>query len=161
VGLAGVAALLTSRLAALRRLALPAVTLVALGLQGSAGLPLHPYELAYYNPLVGGPALAPKVLLVGWGEGIDQAVRALNARPDADGLVVASWYATDYSPSFRGNMIRLTDYTQSKSADVDYYIYYVNQVQRNTIAHPVKRCREAGPAATVRLNGIEYAWVCR
>src|SRR4029079_1117245 len=33
--------------------------------------PTTPYPLAYFNPLVGGSALASRTILVGWGEGMD------------------------------------------------------------------------------------------
>src|SRR5262249_39312498 len=42
----------------------------------------HPYELAYFNPLLGGGATAQRVMLVGWGEGMEQIGAWLRARPD-------------------------------------------------------------------------------
>ncbi|MEP7190137.1 MAG: glycosyltransferase family 39 protein, partial [Roseiflexaceae bacterium] len=42
----------------------------------------HPYYLSYYNPLLGGGAAAQQALLIGWGEGMDQAGAYLSSRPD-------------------------------------------------------------------------------
>jgi 4-amino-4-deoxy-L-arabinose transferase-like glycosyltransferase len=50
----------------------------------------YPYYLDYYNPLLGGAKNAPEVMMIGWGEGLDQAGRILNTLP-GKGRVV-SWY---------------------------------------------------------------------
>ncbi|UCC76048.1 MAG: phospholipid carrier-dependent glycosyltransferase, partial [Anaerolineales bacterium] len=50
----------------------------------------HPYYLAYYNPLVGGSSLAPQVMPLGWGEGLDLAADYLNRKPNAEQLSVAT-----------------------------------------------------------------------
>ncbi len=42
----------------------------------------HPYYLSYYNPLLGGGAVAQRTLLIGWGEGMDQAGAWLREQPD-------------------------------------------------------------------------------
>ncbi len=46
----------------------------------------YPYYFSYYNPLLGGSRKAPEVMQIGWGEGIDQAARYLNAKPNAKQL---------------------------------------------------------------------------
>ena len=43
--------------------------------------PARPYYLPYYNPLVGGTKVAPRVLLYGWGEALDRAAAYLNTSP--------------------------------------------------------------------------------
>ena len=48
-----------------------------------------PYALAYYNPLVGGGPAASRVLLVGWGEGLDQVAAYLNAQPSSERQLIA------------------------------------------------------------------------
>ncbi len=56
--------------------------LSAIGIAGLAGIIVlqalsagstYPYYFSYYNPLAGGPAKAPQVMMIGWGEGLDQA----------------------------------------------------------------------------------------
>ncbi|TEU18743.1 MAG: phospholipid carrier-dependent glycosyltransferase, partial [Anaerolineales bacterium] len=54
------------------------VSVVALVLQAGFALPHYPYFLTYYNPALGGGWLAPRVMLVGWGEGLEQAAHYLN-----------------------------------------------------------------------------------
>jgi hypothetical protein len=51
----------------------------------------HPYEIAYYNPLLGGGATAEHVILVGWGEGMEQVGAWLRGRPDLERGPVLSW----------------------------------------------------------------------
>jgi hypothetical protein len=53
-----------------------------------------PYYMNYYDPLLGGDRAAPGVMMIGRGEGLDQAARFLNSLPDARKLCVYSWYAT-------------------------------------------------------------------
>ena len=43
----------------------------------------HPYYFTYYNPLVGGSRVAPHVLFVGWGEGLDAVAAWLKQQPEA------------------------------------------------------------------------------
>ena len=50
-----------------------------------------PYALAYYNPRRGGPA-ASRVLLVGWGEGLDQVAAYLNAQPSSERQLIAIYF---------------------------------------------------------------------
>ena len=47
-------------------LAAAAVVIMA---QALFALPTFPYYLTYYNPLLGGAARAPEVMMIGWGEG--------------------------------------------------------------------------------------------
>ena len=53
--------------------------LLALALAGQAGwlVMSYPYPIAAYNPLLGGTAVARQAIMVGWGEGIDQAAASL------------------------------------------------------------------------------------
>ncbi|MBM3190690.1 MAG: hypothetical protein FJZ90_18475, partial [Chloroflexi bacterium] len=65
----------------------PAATLgvsaLALVLAQVMVLPHAPYYLTYYSSLLGGADAAVQTILVGWGEGLDEAARYLNALPDA------------------------------------------------------------------------------
>ena len=53
----------------------------------------YPYPLAFYNPLLGGGPAAQRTVMIGNGEGLDQAARWLADQPDAANLRVAahSW----------------------------------------------------------------------
>lgn len=126
-----------------------------------------PYYLTFYNPLVGGPWTAPHVLLVGWGEGLDQAGRYLNAKPDAERLSVASFYRREFSPYFRGEVRKLSnerpdDFDLLSWHAADYVVAYISQVQREQPDEPTARyLRSLTPEYVVRLKGIAYAWICR
>jgi len=53
-------------------------------IQALSALQTFPYFFSYYNPLAGGSSRAPQVMMIGWGEGMDQAARYLNQKPDAE-----------------------------------------------------------------------------
>ncbi|GAB4450599.1 MAG: hypothetical protein Fur0044_46120 [Anaerolineae bacterium] len=114
----------------------------------------HPYYFTYNNPLLLGWLWAPRTLLVGWGEGLDEAGRYLNQQPPG---VVAAWYEWLFPLYYHGQV-------QPTSVDnlltANHSVFYINQVQRN-LPNPnvVAYFRRRQPEYTVRLSGIEYAWV--
>ncbi len=120
-------------------------------------LPYHPYYLAYYNPLLGGPWLAPRLTKVGWGEGMEQAAAYLNQQPHADRLVVATSYAQTFLPYFAGGAVK-----HHQGEPSDYVLNYVRQIQ-NGYPYPeywqYYRARE--PAYHLQLAGIDYLWLYR
>jgi 4-amino-4-deoxy-L-arabinose transferase-like glycosyltransferase len=115
----------------------------------------HPYYFTYYNPLLLGWLWAPQTLLVGWGEGLDGAARYLNQKPAS---TVSAWYNWIFPVLYHGQV-------QSPSVrnliTADHAVLYLNQVQRDLpnphLIHYFRTRRK--PEYTVRLNGIEYAWV--
>ena len=116
--------------------------------------PTRPYYISYYNPVLGGGKAASQVLLVGWGEGLDQAAAYLNARPDAANLLVgtSTWFS--FQPFFRGRALRLGELPSL--AEPDYYLIYSNAAQRglpSEIAQYLSRCH---PERVIAHNGIEY-----
>src|SRR5262249_52854875 len=58
----------------------------------------HPYELAYYNQLLGGGPVAARLIPVGWGEGLEQAGAYIEAQPDGAERPVATWYRPALKP---------------------------------------------------------------
>lgn len=88
-----------------------------------------PYYLTYYNPLLGGVRSAAGRIPVGWGEGLEQAATYLNNLPEAETLVVSSWYSDIFNPYFVGQRASFSDDGRSQLA-ADYVVFYVNQVQR-------------------------------
>jgi len=116
-----------------------------------------PTYLSYYNPLLIGWRWAPKAILVGWGEGLGDAARFLNQRPDAERASVAVWYDWTFAPFYVGQTLPLST---ENVMTADHSVFYINQVQRdipdpNLITYFGRR----RPEHVVRLNGIEYAWV--
>lgn len=133
--------------------------------QAAFVLPHYPYYFTYYNPLMGGGPAAVRTMIVGWGEGLDQAARWLNTQPDAEDLDVVSWYSTTFEPFFHGHAIYKIEEekisrTSKPGLAADYVVLYVNQVQRE-LPSPgaLQFLRAVSPAYTVTLRGIDYAWI--
>jgi hypothetical protein len=116
----------------------------------------HPYYFTYYNPLLLGWRWAPKTLLVGWGEGLDQAARYLNDRSQT---TVSAWYEWLFPVFYKGETEAVVP--QENLITADFAVLYINQVQRDipspNIIHYFRTRRR--PEHTVRLNGIDYAWI--
>ena len=116
----------------------------------------YPYFFDYLNPLVGGARFAPKLINIGWGEGLDQAAAFLNQQPDARNKTVAAWYSGQLSPFFEGRTI---DLSQEEPALVsDYTVFYINQIQRGFPSRELlDYFADREPIHTVWMGGIEYA----
>ena len=141
------------------------VVLAILFMQGLASLPQHPYYLSAYNALVGGPWLAQQVLLVGWGEGLEQAAYYLNEQPDVQDTDVSLFYYRDFITFFGGTTQKLEDDNPDNPVPwqgADHVVFYVNQVQRQipdeaTVAY----FQSLSPEYTFERNGIPYVQVYR
>jgi hypothetical protein len=103
--------------------------MVLVGLQLLFALPVAPYYLTYYNPLLGGVPRAATTIPVGWGEGLEQAAYYLNRLPEAESLAVSSWYSDIFNPYFVGQRQSFSDDGRAQLA-ADYVVFYVNQIQR-------------------------------
>jgi 4-amino-4-deoxy-L-arabinose transferase-like glycosyltransferase len=148
VGIAALARLLDGRLA---------VVVVALALlgQGAWLVSTYPYPIAAYNPLTGGTAVARQTIMVGWGEGLEQTAAFLNGLPGASQLTVSTQYHHVLRLPFHGRTVRVPN-----PRAVDYYVVYVNMIQRNTVPIPVRPALDAGrPVFTATVNGVPFAWV--
>ncbi len=132
-------------------------------LQAGFSVPHYPYYLTAYNPLVGGGWLAPRVILVGWGEGLDGAARYLNDNDKAAALQVSSWYHRELMPFFVGEADRLdrkSDRNLMPWHMADYVVFYLNQVQRgNPDPALVQYISSLEPEQVIRLKGVDYAWI--
>jgi len=121
-------------------------------LQAALIVPVAPYYLSYFNPVVlGGPAHAPEYLLVGWGEGQDLAAAYLNTKSGARYLKVYVQYS-GFSQYFQGQITK-------DPAAADYIVFYSCAVQRHYDEGLWNRYREKTPEKVVVLNGIEYCWI--
>ena len=133
-------------------------------MQAASALSTYPYYLSYYNPLIGGSRVAPQVMQVGWGEGLDQAARYLNQKPGAAKLKVISWYATGpFSYIFEG-FDRSLWYTSNLDAEQwekfitsDYAVIYISQWQRGLPKPVLDYVAQLTPEHTVWIDGLEYA----
>jgi|GEM_PF-1145708 len=128
----------------------------------------RPYFLDGYNPLVGGSRAGEFALLLGWGEGLDQAAAYLNAQPSPETLQLATRYRSVVGPQFKGTAYGMDDIDP---AVTDYFVFYRNQLQR--ILDPELISRYFGPEArpdhaptpvvapelTMKVGDLTYGWV--
>lgn len=151
----------------------PVIWLSIIGIAGLVGLvaiqalsaaQTFPYYFTYYNPLAGGAARAPQVMMIGWGEGLDQAAQYLNDKPGADKLKVVSWYADGpFSFLFHGETIRkdLPALPQDLPP-ADYLVIYAHQWQRQLPSREFLDYYAAQePEKVVKIDGLEYARIYR
>jgi hypothetical protein len=100
-------------------------------------------------------------MMLGWGEGLDEAAGYLNSLPEAGKLRVAVWYGDIFTYFFRGITAGMDENTSlAELQDADYAVVYVQQVQRQVPSPEVLRYF-AGltPEYTVRIDGVDYVWV--
>jgi hypothetical protein len=121
----------------------------------------YPYYLSYYNPLMGGSSKAPQVMMIGWGEGLDQAASYLNEKPNAGSLRVNSWYEGPVTYLFNGKTLQKDFESDPRLLDpADYYVLYIHQWQRGLPSQAFLDFFAAiEPEYAVWIDGIEYARV--
>jgi hypothetical protein len=141
-----------------------ALLAAAMLLQTYSAQQVHPYYFNYYNPLLGGPARAPQVMMIGWGEGLDQAARYLNDLPEASDLKAASWYADGpFSYIFSGetSLKDLPIFPQDLPK-VDYLVLYTHQWQRQLPSREfLAYFDNLTPERIVTIGDLEYARIYR
>lgn len=118
---------------------------------------VYPYALSYYNPLLGGGAVAQRSVMIGNGEGLDQAAAWLNTQPDAAQLRVAahSWDILAGLVVVDGEPLR-----DGVPDDADYIVTYGRRIQMHRWGPSLERYLAANPPAyVVRINGIEYVQI--
>jgi hypothetical protein len=124
-----------------------------------------PYYLHYYNPLLGGTAGAQRGMMVGWGEGLDQAAAYLNSEPAAaeEQVLTGVWDGT-FSYFYAGKVERSwfgsgTDTLEAWRAS-DYCVIYVNQWQRGRLpAELLTYLDSLTPLQVIRLQGVDYVYI--
>jgi 4-amino-4-deoxy-L-arabinose transferase-like glycosyltransferase len=152
------AAVGTAELARRRRVAEQVLVLGAIVVvQVASLLAVWPYPLAYYNPLLGGGAVASRTILVGSGEGLDVVARALNRLPGAASSTAAVFYPDALAAQFTGRVVPLDAYDVA-----DFAVLYVSAEQRQLTAPPLAdSLADQQPEMEVLLNGVRYARVYR
>jgi hypothetical protein len=113
---------------------------------------------------MGGSQKAPEVMMIGWGEGLDQAARYLNKKPGASSLKVMAWYPDGvFSYIFDGETLGAEpewEDTEATFFGSDYVVTYVHQWQRDLPFHEMlDYLRTQKPEFVVTINGIEYAQI--
>ncbi len=113
-------------------------------------LPYAPYYFTYFNPLLGGPYTASRLVKIGWGEGLDQVGRFLQ-RELSDSRVGVT-YASTVAPFFKGDLSSVT------GDRLDYVALYSKQIQSGQPSPTfIRYFEQIEPIFSVDLNGIHYA----
>jgi hypothetical protein len=120
----------------------------------------HPYEISYYNPLLGGGATAPYIIPVGWGEGYEQAGAFISSQPDGCDRAVATWFIPVFRFFYQCNPWLVTLDDVFEPGKVQYAVLYIDQIQRNNKPEAIAMLQQSYiPLHIVRIHGIEYASV--
>jgi hypothetical protein len=133
-------------------------------LQGISAFSVYPYYLSYYNPLIGGAAAAERTMMIGWGEGLDQAAAYLNEQDYTPGEA-ASWYSVSANLLLSDSVDDIPIKLALSSAELDallakkYLVIYVHQWQRGTPQNLLDALQGIEPEHRVWIDGIEYARV--
>jgi hypothetical protein len=134
--------------------------------QISTVLAHRPYLLDYYNPLLGGTKTADKMLMVGWGEGLDQAAEFIMAQPGGDTATVRTSIHPTTMLYFFPETVKVAPLptgTGPKSVKAwtttDYAVTYVLEWKRNTFGGVVPYLSTFKPVYTATINGVEFARV--
>jgi hypothetical protein len=120
----------------------------------------YPYYSTYYNPLFGGARGATQVLIVSWGEGMEQVGAYLNQQPQAQELEVAVCGTPDLlSPFFVGHTYSCKEEEILRS---DYVVYYhrLLQLGKDEDTWPYFSGHYS-PDFRVTLDGLDYALLFR
>ena len=131
--------------------------------QAALALTVFPYFFSYYNPLLGGAQRAAKVMQIGWGEGLDQAARYINDKPNSDQLWVIAWYGNGPFSYFSKSKVRPLDVDHHWSTEdwdqynkSDYAVIYIHEWQRDIPSEVLDRLRNLIPEYSVWIDGLEY-----
>jgi len=125
----------------------------------------YPYYLSYYNPLMGGSKKAPETMMIGWGEGLNQAALYLKGMPDIKDKRVISWYSLAFnwyssSLGIEADPIPFAVLDEEtyyqELAGVDYAVVYANEWQRQLPRQLFDYLDERKPIQSIWINGLEY-----
>jgi hypothetical protein len=115
----------------------------------------YPYYVDYLNPVAGGPWLAPRLVKIGSGEGLDQMGRYLDQKPNAKNLRVATSFWESFVPFFSG-LYTKPNYEE----EADYLIIYLRQIQNNSpFPEYWTYFSVRPPEYRVSLVGVDYVWL--
>ena len=114
----------------------------------------HPYYLSYYNPLLGGGPAAQQALLIGWGEGMDQAGAYLSSRPDIGAGQVLSALPRTLRPFVP---VPVEDVTELGNTIANYVVVYRESIQRGASPAIYAAIRQTLPLHRITIHGIDYA----
>jgi len=126
-------------------------------LQVLSAVPLNPYYLTYYSPIIGS-SKTQNIMTVGWGEGLEKSADYLNQKNQGD-IIVSSFYPQVFRTYYDGDVIDIND-APIFHKKIDYYVFYINQIQREPYFKDfIKTYTTGSPEHTVKINGIPYVTI--
>ncbi|HEV2108622.1 MAG TPA: hypothetical protein VGR16_10205 [Thermomicrobiales bacterium] len=167
IGIVGVARLLWARRNIGWRIASGmAIVGLATG-QLFTALAQRPYMLDYYNPLLGGTRTAQEMLMVGWGEGLDQAADFILSQPGGETSVVRTSISRSTMLYFFPETVTvrgLGDIGTNRAsamtwADTDYAVTHILQWKRGIHGPVGPYLEDFQPLYTVTIDGVEFVRV--
>jgi hypothetical protein len=146
---------------AARAAAAAMIAIAVLALHGAPAMSLSPYQNAAFNPLLGGARAARHALVVGWGEGLDEAAEHLSRLPEAERLTVAVSRVTQFEDFFVGRTVPIEDSALHRPDGVqaDLVLFYLSSVQVGRFADLWARYRDREPLYTLEIAGVPYVRV--
>jgi 4-amino-4-deoxy-L-arabinose transferase-like glycosyltransferase len=144
------------------RFKLLAVALLV-GFQAAVLAQSYPYPVASFNPLLGGLPGAEQQVFVGWGEGLEQAANYLDSLPDAQRLGAGTLYDEVFRAYFRGSTWPTgSTLRPDQEINYEYFVLYVNMVQRDLIPPALRTTVESEPPIFVgKVHGEDVVWIYR
>jgi len=126
-------------------------------------LSTFPYFYTFWNPLLGGGAAAVKVLPVGSGEGLEQAIAPLNQMPNAQELTLVCGASRGWCEGqFVGTTWSDETLGSGEWIQADYVLLYISRYQRQMYPQGViDYLSRQPPVLRVDLGGASYAWLYR
>jgi hypothetical protein len=126
-------------------------------------LPSYPYFYSYWNPVLGGGAVAARTLPVGSGEGLDQAIDFLNKMPDAEQMTLVCGASRGWCEgTFLGTTWSKDTLGSTEWMKADYVLPYIAWSQRQQYPQEViDYLSRQSPALQVELGGATYASLYR
>ena len=135
--------------------------IIVIATHGVPAVALDPYQNAAYNWLVGGPVAARHAMVVGWGEGLDEAAEHLSRLPGAAGMTVAVSRVTQFAEFFAGTTIRIEDSSLERpgAPRPDFVLFYISSIQVGKYDDVWRRYRDRAPIYQLTINRIPYVQV--
>jgi hypothetical protein len=166
IGIIGVARLLWPRRNTLGRIATSIVVIGLVAGQVFTVLAQRPYLLDYYSPLLGGTRTAEQMVMVGWGEGLDQVANFILSQPDGETAVVRTSIHPTTLLYFLPETVTIRDLftgadQESREAwvNTDYAVTYILQWKRSSVSRVVPYLADFAPIYTVTIDGVDFARV--
>lgn len=116
----------------------------------------HPYYLSYYNPILGGGAVAQRLFLIGWGEGMDQVGVYLSGRRDIGYGPVLSALGPTLQPFVP---VDVRDVEELGTIPANYAVVYLESLQREANPAVYSTIAQTIPLERITIHGIDYALI--